>query len=152
METVPILSTVWVTPLWSVWVSGWLRSAAHVLSCRLGWISPAPAEQGGPEQIGARWGEPGFGAQRWALMVPLPVLHVVGFAPVDVYEPPQTLAASCREEETLLLKNIRGICPPCAGLGSPCGASGDEVTSAAAGEGQAEFGRLKLSYVGLRRD
>lgn len=85
-------------------------------------------------------------------MVPVPVLHVVGFAPVDVCEPPQTLAASCREEVALLLKNIMGICLPCAGLDSPCGAGGDEVTSAAAGEGQAEFGHLKLSYVGLQRD
>lgn len=85
-------------------------------------------------------------------MVPVPVLHVVAFAPVDVCEPPQTLAASCREEVALLLKNIRGICPPCAGLGSPCAASGAEVTSAAAGEGQAQFGHLKLSDVGLWRD
>lgn len=85
-------------------------------------------------------------------MVPVSVLHMGRFAPVDTCEPPQPLAVSCREEVALLLlKNVRGFHPPRAGLGSPCGVSGDEVMSAAAEEGQAEFGHPKLSYMEVQR-
>lgn len=46
----------------------------------------------------------------------------------------------------------KGISSACLGLGSPCGVSGDEVTSAAAEEGQAESGHPKLSYMEVQRD
>lgn len=80
------------------------------------------------------------------------VLRVGGFAPVGVCEPPQPWSVSCREEVALLLKNVRGFHPPCVGLGSPCGASRDEVTSTGAEEGQVEFGHPKLSYREVQRD
>lgn len=65
-------------------------------------------------------------------MVPASVLLVGTFAPVDRCEPPQPLAERSGTG--------RGFHLPCAGHGSPCGVSGNEVTSTAAEAGELHGG------------